>query len=316
MIFANTEIFWWYLAGIIFFMTLIFCYFFYKINKKLLQIIILCLAVICLIISIFSPKIGNYDKNIQTLWWNVLFISDLSSSMEVEDIDGKYWKIARLDFIKKIMNYYVDTNQNNKYWLYAFAGEPLEILPFTTDLWLFKTILNGIDEKNISVKWSDFTKLFWWLENYISRVDEPTTFVILSDAGEIENLKISKNLQKLFTQKSIKILFVTVWTQKWWLILDGVDFYGRPTFKTYNWDIVISKVEKNKVEKIVKTYDFWNIFSDSHDDYEKISQHINENILRSQMEINISQARDISHLFIALFLVFFTTFLFLEKRKI
>ena len=296
-------------------MTIIFCYFFYKTNKKIWEILLLFLAVLCLIISIFSPRIGEYNKDIAAKWGNILFITDLSTSMKVEDIEWKNWNITRLDFVKNIITNFVDSQQNNKYWLYWFAWDSLEILPFTTDLWLFKTILNGIDEKNISVKWSNFTQLFSWLETYISRLDWAATFVIFSDAGEIENLKISSNLQKKLDEKSIKILFVAVWTSQWGRILDWVDFYGRPTFKMYNGQEVISKVEKNKVKNIAEEYNFSTLFSDSYRDYDRLFKNINSQLMQSEIEINISQARDISYIFVLIFLLFFTTFLFLEKRK-
>lgn len=296
-------------------MTLIFCYFLYLKRKIFLEIFTIFIWLLFLIISIFSPRIGDYDKSIDVLWWNVLFISDVSTSMNVEDISANKNKTTRLQATKQIIQSYVNTHQNNKYGLYAFAWDALEILPFTSDYWLFKTILNGVDEKNIPVKWSNFTKLFSWLQSYISYIDEPTTFVIFSDAGEIENIKIPSTLQKKLEEKSIQIVFVAVWTNKWWMILDGVDFYGRATFKMYNWEPVVSQLNKSEVKKICDEYNWDYVFFESLDDESKIHDIINDNLIQSNLQLNISQAKDISYIFVGLFLLFFTLFLFLEKRK-
>lgn len=315
MVFANNDIFWFSLAIVIIMITMIFCYFFYQKRRKISEIIIFIFAVIFLIIALFSPKILDQNSEINIQWWNVLFIVDLSTSMSVEDIDSNQFKKTRLDATKDAIIWFIQNNSHNKYGLYWFAGEALELLPFTQDLNLFQTILSWIDENNISVKWSDFNTLFENINVYTSQIEEATTFVIFSDAWDLQDLKISKNTLNILEEKSIEILFVSTGTEQWWVMIDWEDFYGRPTLKMYNGEVVVSKVDTSVVKNISKKYNWENISLTSYSDFENIYNKIIKNIKTSDMKINISQAKDISYIFIGLFLLFLFVFLALEKRK-
>ncbi|MGB2111264.1 MAG: hypothetical protein ACPHY8_05525, partial [Patescibacteria group bacterium] len=62
----------------------------------------------------------------------------------------------------------------------------------------------------------------------------------------------------------------------------------------YNGKAVVSKVEKNKVKNIAEEYNFSTLFSHSYRDYDRLFKNINSQLMQSEIEINISQARDIS----------------------
>ena len=70
--------------------------------------------------------------------------------------------------------------------LFAFAGETLELLPFTNDIWLFQTILNGVDKNNVSKYWTDFQWLFQIISDYVEQEENAWTIVIFTDGWEIE----------------------------------------------------------------------------------------------------------------------------------
>ena len=132
------------------------------------------------------------------------------------------------------------------------------------------------------------------------------------------NLKVadvSKNTLNILEEKSIEILFVSTGTKQWWVMIDWEDFYGRPTLKMYNGEVVVSQVNTSVVKNISKKYNWENISLTSYSDFENIYNKIIKNIKTSDMKINISQAKDISYIFIGLFLLFLFVFLILEKRK-
>jgi len=316
MIFENINIFWFILSSIVLIMWSFFMYFFYKKRKNKWEMIIFSFSILCLIIAIFSPRLGLYEDTKQINGWNILFIVDLSKSMDVMDIQQWNDKISRLAAQKSIILDVVNQYNNNNYGLYWFSWESLELLPFTNDISLFKTIVNGIDKNNIWVYWSDFSKLFAWLKNYTDQIDSPSTFVILSDAWEIEDSALSNDLQNILKEKNIQVLFVWIGSEKWWKILDWVDFYWRPTYKMYEGEVVISKLNSQEIINISEKNNWDYIFLNRLEDSEKIWNKIIDGLVTSQIARNISSAKDISYIFIGLFLLLFWLFLCLEKYKI
>lgn len=315
MVFANNDIIWIYLAAAVCIVTVIFCYLLYKKRKKISEIILFILSMLCLIIWLFSPRLENFHFQVSSQSWNILFILDVSTSMQVWDIQKSWALISRLQASKDIIINFIDSHTQHNYWLYWFSWEALELLPFTQDINLFKTILSGVDENNISVKWSDFTNLFENIDSYISQIDDPTTFVIFSDAGDIQQLQIPKKTLDALEKKSIEIVFVATGTKKWWKILDWVDFYGRPTYKMYDGKTVISQLDYKQVVDISKKYWWESVEFNNYKAIDKIHKTIEKKLLTSQTLRNISQAQDITFVFIWLFMLFFSIFLFLEKRR-
>jgi hypothetical protein len=315
MIFQNIHTFSIILSVLLILFVIYFFWVYYKNNRNVTSIIFLLFSVLCIIISLFSPRYWTYDKNISTDWWNVLFIMDVSKSMNVFDI--QYWKniISRLQAEKLVMSEFIQNNIWNKYWLFAFAGETLELLPFTNDAWLFQTILNWVDKNNVSKYWSDFQWLFQMISNYVEQEENAWTVVILTDGWEIENISLTQSIQQKIDKHNSKVIIIWVWTDKWWYILDWEDVFWRPVYKIYNWQKVISQVNKSWINKITNKYNFTQWYINTLDDMKNIKNIISDNITKQNYEKNISLSRDISYIFIILFTIFFTLFLITENEK-
>jgi len=82
----------------------------------------------------------------------ILFTLDVSRSMLARESNGT----TRLENAKAFIQYIVRTYPSHQYGLYIFAGEGMDILPFTQDSEVFLTLLQSVDEKSIYQQWSDF----------------------------------------------------------------------------------------------------------------------------------------------------------------
>lgn len=315
MIFQNIHTFSIILSILLILFVIYFFWVYKKNNKNILSIIFLALSVGFLIITLFSPRFWSYDKNISADWWNILFVMDVSKSMNVFDIQYGKNIISRLQAEKLMISNFVENNVWNNYWLFAFAWETLELLPLTDDTGLFQTILNWVDKNNVSKYWSDFQWLFQIISDYIEQEENAWTVVIFTDGWEIENISLPQSLIQKIDKNNSQIILVWVWTQKWWYILDWEDLFWRPVYKIYNWKKVLSKVNQSWLKTISNKYIFTSTNLAWVNDFDKIEDIINQNITKQKYEKNISLARDISYIFIVLFMISFTLFLIADTRK-
>jgi len=304
------------ILSILLIVTVIYFFWIYiRNNKKILSLIFLSISVIFLIISLFSPRYWNYNKTVKQNWWNILFVMDVSKSMNVFDIQYGENIISRLQAEKYIINRYIENNIWNNYSLFAFAWETLELLPFTNDTGLFQTILHGIDQNNISKYGSDFEWLFQIISNYVESEENSGTIVIFTDGWDIDNLLVPDSLIKKIDKYSSQVVIVWIWTNKWWYIIEWLTLYWTPIYKKYKWEKVLSKINTSWINKIANKYNFQSWFLNSNKQYDNIENIINSLILKQDYEKEISLARDISYIFIILFFIFFSLFLFTENKK-
>lgn len=315
MFFANTSLFFVIFGLIFIILWSFFAFIIYKKNEKVSHVFFILLSVFFLVFSLFSPRFWIIDDNTQVQWWNILFIMDISKSMDVWDISDIHMENSRFWAQKEIISEFIQKYSENQFWLFWFSWDALEILPFTSDIGLFQTILSWINKNNISKNGSDFTVLFDKLENYTQNIKEPTTFVILTDGWEIETTQIKKKFEKKIKEKDIKILIVWIGSKSWGKIPDWVDFYGRPSYKIYQWKTVISQLNQQGIKQVSDKYDFDYIFISDLADKENIFAEIHKNLKKSFIQKNIHLSRDISFIFIFLWLISFLIFLFLEKYR-
>lgn len=314
MIFENINTY-SILTAILFILFLIYFFIIYlKNNKKILSLIFLSISVFFLIIGLFSPRYWNYDKNIEVSWWNILFVLDVSKSMNVYDIWDNDDLISRLEAQKWALNTYIQNNSQHNFSLFAFAGETLELLPFTNDIGLFQTILNWVDQNNISKYWSNFDWLFQIISQYVEKEENAGTVVIFTDWWEIEDVILYESLRKKIETHDSNVILVWVWTNKWDFIVDWQDIFWRIQYKTYENEKVISQLNKKWIESVSDKYWFEYTFIESVQDFENIEHIINPLIQENLFQKNINLARDISYIFIILFLFFFSLFLLQENK--
>lgn len=315
MIFENIKLFPIILSILLTLFVIYFFYVYIKNNKNILSLIFLSISIIFIVIALFSPRYWTYNQQTTQEWWNILFVMDVSKSMNVYDVWFDKNIISRLDVQKLMIHQFIENNIWNNYSLFAFAWETLELLPFTDDTWLFQTILNGVDQNNISKYWSDFDWLFQIISNYVETQENAWTIVIFTDGWEIENISLPQSLIQKIDKYNSQVILVWIWSQEWWYILDGEDLFWRPVYKVYNWNKVLSKINVSWINKISKKYDFESWIINSNKDLDSIEYLINWEINKQEFKKNISLSRDISYIFIILFTIFFSLFLITENKK-
>jgi len=87
----------------------------------------------------------------------ILFTLDVSRSMLAREANGT----TRLDNAKAFIQYIISKYPSHQYGLYIFAGEGMDVLPFTQDAKVFLTLLKSVDEKSVYQQGSDIFAALW-----------------------------------------------------------------------------------------------------------------------------------------------------------
>ena len=233
---------------IIFILWLFLFWLIYK-NQNKKSLILLFISFLFLIINIFEIKWWYNNKIENVDWWKIVFALDVSKSMLSEDIKNKSNLISRFEASKWLIDNFIQKYTNNLYWLIVFAWESLEVLPFTNDSWVFKTVLYWVNNWNVSKNWTNLNSVFSSLETYFSWEMNWWLAVIFTDWWD-EDISISTDLINSLKNDWIKILLVWVWTTSWTKIPDWSDFFWRKVYKQFLWKDVISKLNSKVLSNI------------------------------------------------------------------
>ncbi len=311
MLFWNTHFF----TFIVFILLILIWWFlFFSLFKKQnkISIILLVISYLFLIINIFEIKwwYTNWINNVE--WTKIVFAVDISKSMLAKDIKKDDLRVSRLEWVKWLINDFINTNTLNKYGLIAFAWESLEVIPFTDDLWVFSTIMQWINNSNISKNGTDLSKVLNSIYTYFKSDKDWWLAVIFTDWWE-DDIKVSDKLLDSFKKNNIKILIVWVWTKQWTKIPVAKDFFWRDIYKKYRWEDVIVKLNKDKLSDFANKYDFnFNSFDDFKD-FKSINKFLANEIDYISLEKNINFRYDYTRFFIFISILFFTLFLINES---
>lgn len=265
-----------------------------------------------LLISIFWPKwdISIIDKN---KWIDIVFILDVSKSMNVADIsnDENY---TRLDFAKESIWNFIINNKNNRYSLVIFSWDAVSSLPLTNDIDIFLSILNNVDYRNLTNQGTNFTKAFELAFDRLNYSSEKSWAVVLiSDWWEKEDLWNLKNLENY---KKSEVYIAWIWSEKWWKIILWKDIFGRLNYQTYLWDYVVSSLNNSNLEYISNIFSWKYIKVDDYKDINKFSSHmqdIEKKLIQNNINIKNDLSREITKISFSFFIIFLIIYFFENK---
>lgn len=217
-----------------------------RFNLHTLQKYFLLLSIFFLGLSLIYELFFRSEMSFPEWENNIVFILDVSQSMNVADI----WNDSRLNTAKRTIIDTMRAFQGNNYALNIFAGESVRILPFTTDIWLISTFLLWLDSKNLTKQGSDIdSALRVWIESFNEK--QSWTVILLTD-GSDDRISISNDVIQQYSQQDIKLVILWVWTQQWWYIPSNNPL---SPYKIYNGEIVQSKLNRSELKNIATDFD-------------------------------------------------------------
>jgi len=117
------------------------------------KFLLLSLTLISFIIILANPNKSNIEKEISKKWIDIVFLLDVSESMNAQDL-----KPSRIEAAKNILKNFLDKLKNDRVGLVIFSGKPFTSLPLTFDYKVVKEILQNISTDTIN---QNIEKLQW-----------------------------------------------------------------------------------------------------------------------------------------------------------
>lgn len=137
------------------------------------------LATLFLIFSIIDLLSGSEEVTTNQKFNNVIFMLDVSNSMNAEDISP-----SRLTEGKNLMIQTMNKLKNDKVGVIIFAGQATSIMPLTTDYNSAETYISGVETNSIKIQGTDFLKAMQTAVDKFINISKGSRKVILLSDGE------------------------------------------------------------------------------------------------------------------------------------
>jgi len=170
--------------------------------------ILYLLGTLFLIISIVDVLSGSEEVKSKQKMNNVIFLLDVSNSMNAQDIAPN-----RLDEAKNIIVNTMNKMTNDKVGIVVFAGDATSIMPLTTDFTAVETYLGGVETSIIKTQGTDFLQGMQRVVEKFKNIPPGARKVILLSDGE-DNEGNEKSAVKLARNEGISVITVGIGSEE------------------------------------------------------------------------------------------------------
>lgn len=175
--------------------------------SKFLPVLYL-LATFFLIIAIVDVLSGSEEIKTKQKMNNVIFLLDVSNSMNAQDVPPN-----RLDQAKNIIISTMEKMSNDKVGIVVFAGEARSIMPLTTDFQAAETYLGGVETNIVKIQGTDYLKALQTVTDKFKNIPRGARQVVLVSDGE-DNEGNEKAAIKMATKEGISMITVGVGSEE------------------------------------------------------------------------------------------------------
>lgn len=137
------------------------------------------LGTLFLIFSIIDLLSGSEEIKTNQKLNNVIFMLDVSNSMNAEDIDP-----SRLTEAKNLIIQTMQRMKNDKVGIVMFAGQATSIMPLTTDYTSAETYVGAIETNSMKIQGTDFLNVMKVAVQKFKNVNKDARKVVLLSDGE------------------------------------------------------------------------------------------------------------------------------------
>lgn len=202
------------------------------------------MASLFLIISIVDVLSGSEEVEVKQKMNNVIFLLDVSNSMNAQDVEPD-----RLTQAKNIIINTMGQMTNDKVGIVVFAGEAASIMPLTTDFTAVETYVGGVETSIVKMQGTDFLKAMQTSAVKFKNVAKGSRKIVLLSDGE-DNEGNEKAAARLANTEGIMVVSVGIGTEEGAPIPEYV-FGQLMGYKTdLSGQTVISKRQTNALNEI------------------------------------------------------------------
>ncbi len=166
------------------------------------------IAILFLVLSITDLLAGSEEVKSRQKLSNVIFLLDVSNSMNAQDVQPN-----RLEEAKNIIIQTMNKMTNDKVGIVIFAGEANSIMPLTTDFSAAETYIGGIETGAIKVQGTDFLNGMEAAADKFKNISKGARKVVLLSDGE-DNESNEKAAIRLAKNEGMSVITVGIGTEE------------------------------------------------------------------------------------------------------
>lgn len=175
--------------------------------SKVMPILYL-LATLFLVLSIVDLLNGSEEVKSKQKMNNVIFLLDVSNSMNAQDVEPN-----RLDEAKNIIINTMGKMKNDKVGIVVFAGEARSIMPLTTDFQTAETYLGGVETNIVKIQGTDYLRAMQTVVDKFKNIPKGARQVVMLSDGE-DNEGNEKPALKLALKEGISVITVGIGSEE------------------------------------------------------------------------------------------------------
>ena len=215
--------------------------------KPRIKLLFLILFILFSTIALVNPKIGTELKTVKREGVDIVFALDVSKSMLAEDIAPN-----RLEKAKRIVSEIINTLNNDRVGVIAYAATALPILPITDDYSTAKTFLQSLNTDMLSSQGTAIIQSINLAQKFYDDEDQTNRVLCILSDGEDHEVE-RQNLLELAERSGITIITIGLGSVKGAPIPIKENNIVKSYKKDENGDVVVTKLNIQLLNSIANS---------------------------------------------------------------
>ena len=215
--------------------------------KPRIKLLFLILFILFSTIALVNPKIGTELKTVKREGVDIVFALDVSKSMLAEDIAPN-----RLEKAKRIVSEIINTLNNDRVGVIAYAATALPILPITDDYSTAKTFLQSLNTDMLSSQGTAIIQSINLAQKFYDDEDQTNRVLCILSDGEDHEVE-RQNLLELAERSGITIITIGLGSVKGAPIPIKENNIVKSYKKDENGDVVVTKLNTQLLNTIANS---------------------------------------------------------------
>jgi Ca-activated chloride channel family protein len=215
--------------------------------KPRIKLLFLILFILFSTIALVNPKIGTELKTVKREGVDIVFALDVSKSMLAEDIAPN-----RLEKAKRIVSEIINTLNNDRVGVIAYAATALPILPITDDYSTAKTFLQSLNTDMLSSQGTAIIQSINLAQKLYDDEDQTNRVLCILSDGEDHEVE-RQNLVELAERSGITIITIGLGSVKGAPIPIKENNIVKSYKKDENGDVVVTKLNTQLLNSIANS---------------------------------------------------------------
>ena len=215
--------------------------------KPRIKLLFLILFILFSTIALVNPKIGTELKTVKREGVDIVFALDVSKSMLAEDVAPN-----RLEKAKRIVSEIINTLNNDRVGVIAYAATALPILPITDDYSTAKTFLQSLNTDMLSSQGTAIIQSINLAQKFYDDEDQTNRVLCILSDGEDHEVE-RQNLLELAERSGITIITIGLGSVKGAPIPIKENNIVKSYKKDENGDVVVTKLNTQLLNTIANS---------------------------------------------------------------